>query len=145
MRNGEENEGDSPVISEKKEEEKEEDGDSVEINEEEEERKYYRGNMVGQLQEYLMGRGLGVATYADGEITGPAHKLHFTMRASLGNVVQMGEGSTKKEAKVNTSPVALSVQFNVSTKLLEHSWTRSDDNPTHMLSLQRPVRKKWTV
>ena len=103
MRNGEENEGDSPVISEKKEE-KEEDGDSVEINEEEEEeRKYYRGNMVGQLQEYLMGRGLGVATYADGEITGPAHKLHFTMRASLGNVVEMGEGSTKKEAKVNKS------------------------------------------
>ena len=63
--------------------------------------KYYRGNKVGELQEHLMARGLGVVSYTDGKTTGPPHKQHFTIIATVGNITETGEGKTKKEAKVN--------------------------------------------
>ena len=62
--------------------------------------KYYRGNKVGELQEYLMSRALGAPSYQEGETTGPPHKQHFTITVSVGDLLETGHGKTKKEAKV---------------------------------------------
>ena len=62
--------------------------------------KYYRGNQVGELQEYLMSRALGAPSNQEGETTGPAHKQHFTITVSVGDLLETGHGKTKKEAKV---------------------------------------------
>ena len=62
--------------------------------------KYYRGNQVGELQEYLMSRALGPPSYQEGETTGPPHKQHFTITVSVGELRETGHGKTKKEAKV---------------------------------------------
>ena len=62
--------------------------------------KYYRGNQVGELQEYLMSRALGSPSYQEGETTGPPHKQHFTITVSVGELRETGHGKTKKEAKV---------------------------------------------
>ena len=62
--------------------------------------KYYRGNQVGELQEYLMSRALGPPSYQEGETTGPPHKQHFTITVSVGHLQATGHGKTKKEAKV---------------------------------------------
>ena len=67
--------------------------------------KYYRGNQVGELQEYLMSRALGAPSYQEGETTGPAHKQHFTITVSVGDLQETGHGKTKKEAKVRTQAV----------------------------------------
>ena len=69
--------------------------------------KYYRGNQVGELQEYLMSRALGAPTYQEGETTGPPHKQHFTITVSVGDLAHTGHGKTKKEAKVGRRELCL--------------------------------------
>ena len=69
--------------------------------------KYYRGNQVGELQEYLMSRALGAPTYQEGETTGPPHKQHFTITVSVGALAHTGHGKTKKEAKVGRRELCL--------------------------------------
>ena len=69
--------------------------------------RYYRGNQVGELQEYLMSRALGAPTYQEGETTGPPHKQHFTITVSVGALAQTGHGKTKKEAKVGRRELCL--------------------------------------
>jgi dsRNA-specific ribonuclease len=61
--------------------------------------KMYSGNKIGELQEYCMGRGLGMPTYANGETSGPSHMRHFTIMCAVGSVERVGAGGTKKEAK----------------------------------------------
>ena len=69
--------------------------------------KYYRGNQVGELQEYLMARALGPPEYQEGETTGPPHKQHFTITVSVGHLQATGHGKTKKEAKVGRRELCL--------------------------------------
>ena len=61
--------------------------------------KVHTGNKIGDLQEFCMGRVIGMPNYIDGETTGPPHMRCFTMICVVGNAHRVGAGGTKKEAK----------------------------------------------
>ena len=67
----------------------------------------YSGNKIGDLQEYCMGRGLGMPKYIDGETTGPPHMRCFTMICVVESASRVEGGGTKKEAKCQAAGAML--------------------------------------